>query len=221
MPSISAGRWPRRWQNGAAKDLLASYETERRPVHERTIAEAVHNFGRTAVRSSGPTSKRRAGRRSHAQRGGRSDRGDQGARIQDARHRARHALHELADHRCRRQRAAAGTFRDCTCPRRILDVWRLIFGWPTCHRFTITSGRASQFWSPTAMQAPRTASPRPRQRRAFLSRCWRTMDARLRERYEAKFALIRPDQHVAWRGSDLPTDWDGLFARVTGAKSKV
>ena len=28
-------------------DLLASYELERRPVHERTIAEAVHNFGLT------------------------------------------------------------------------------------------------------------------------------------------------------------------------------
>jgi len=47
------------------------------------------------------------------------------------------------------------------------------------------------------------------------------IDVRLRERYEAKFALIRPDQHVAWRGNDLPTDCDGLLARVTGAKSKV
>ena len=42
-------------------------------------------------------------------------------------------------------------------------------------------------------------------------------DARLRGRYEARFALIRPDQHVAWRGDALPDDVDGLLARVTGS----
>jgi hypothetical protein len=41
-------------------------------------------------------------------------------------------------------------------------------------------------------------------------------DARLRDRYEARFALIRPDQHVAWRGDRLPADADGLLAYVTG-----
>ncbi len=30
------------------------------------------------------------------------------------------------------------------------------------------------------------------------------LDSRLRARYEARFALIRPDQHVAWRGDNLP-----------------
>jgi Aromatic-ring hydroxylase, C-terminal len=34
--------------------------------------------------------------------------------------------------------------------------------------------------------------------------------------YEANFALIRPDQHVAWRGDRLPEDCDALWARVTG-----
>ena len=29
-------------------------------------------------------------------------------------------------------------------------------------------------------------------------------------------ALIRPDQHVAWRGSRLPADCDAHLARVTG-----
>ncbi len=42
-------------------------------------------------------------------------------------------------------------------------------------------------------------------------------DARLRGRYEARFALIRPDQHVAWRGDALPDDVDGLLGRVTGS----
>ncbi len=41
-------------------------------------------------------------------------------------------------------------------------------------------------------------------------------DERVRSRYEARFALIRPDQHVAWRGSVLPADSDSLLARVSG-----
>jgi hypothetical protein len=32
--------------------------------------------------------------------------------------------------------------------------------------------------------------------------------------YEQPLTLIRPDQHVAWRGSTWPAN--GLFARVTG-----
>jgi len=41
-------------------------------------------------------------------------------------------------------------------------------------------------------------------------------DERLRERYEARFALIRPDQHVAWRGNVLPPDPASLIDRLTG-----
>jgi hypothetical protein len=37
-----------------------------------------------------------------------------------------------------------------------------------------------------------------------------------RELYEADLALIRPDQHVAWRGNRLPDDCDALLARITG-----
>lgn len=37
-----------------------------------------------------------------------------------------------------------------------------------------------------------------------------------RDLYEADLALIRPDQHVAWRGTRLPDDCDALMARVTG-----
>jgi 2-polyprenyl-6-methoxyphenol hydroxylase-like FAD-dependent oxidoreductase len=37
-----------------------------------------------------------------------------------------------------------------------------------------------------------------------------------RELYEADLALIRPDQHVAWRGDRLPDDCDALMAQVTG-----
>jgi hypothetical protein len=36
-----------------------------------------------------------------------------------------------------------------------------------------------------------------------------------RDLYESDLALIRPDQHVAWRGGELP-DVDELLTRVTG-----
>ncbi len=34
--------------------------------------------------------------------------------------------------------------------------------------------------------------------------------------YQRKLALIRPDQHICWRGDELPQDVDGLIATVTG-----
>ena len=37
-----------------------------------------------------------------------------------------------------------------------------------------------------------------------------------REAYEADLALIRPDQHVAWRGNALPADAVALIDRVRG-----
>ena len=46
-------------------------------------------------------------------------------------------------------------------------------------------------------------------------------NVRLRPRYEARFALIRPDQHVAWRGDDIPADCNALLARVSGAERRT
>jgi 2-polyprenyl-6-methoxyphenol hydroxylase-like FAD-dependent oxidoreductase len=42
-------------------------------------------------------------------------------------------------------------------------------------------------------------------------------DAAARDLYGADLALIRPDQHVAWRGNASPADADALLARVIGA----
>jgi 2-polyprenyl-6-methoxyphenol hydroxylase-like FAD-dependent oxidoreductase len=41
-----------------------------------------------------------------------------------------------------------------------------------------------------------------------------------RELYERDLALVRPDQHVAWRGDRLPRDVDALLGRVTGWPTK-
>jgi hypothetical protein len=42
-------------------------------------------------------------------------------------------------------------------------------------------------------------------------------DEAARDLYDRDFALIRPDQHVAWRGNAAPNDPRGLWARLTGA----
>ena len=41
-------------------------------------------------------------------------------------------------------------------------------------------------------------------------------DERLPRLYRARFALIRPDQHVAWRGSALPPDPGRMLLQLTG-----
>ncbi len=41
-------------------------------------------------------------------------------------------------------------------------------------------------------------------------------DGRLGRRYMAHLAIIRPDQHVAWRGNELPEDVSGLLRRISG-----
>jgi hypothetical protein len=40
---------------------------------------------------------------------------------------------------------------------------------------------------------------------------------RARDLYERNLVLIRPDQHIGWRGDDPPGDPDRLFARLLGA----
>lgn len=44
-------------------------------------------------------------------------------------------------------------------------------------------------------------------------------EAGLPELYEASHVLIRPDQHVAWRGAQWPGYADGLLARIAGFTS--
>jgi hypothetical protein len=43
-------------------------------------------------------------------------------------------------------------------------------------------------------------------------------DQDVRELYDRDLVLVRPDQHVAWRGNNIPTDCDRLLARVVGGE---
>jgi len=42
-------------------------------------------------------------------------------------------------------------------------------------------------------------------------------DAATRDLYGADLVLVRPDQHIAWRGANSPGDVSAIVARVIGA----
>jgi hypothetical protein len=46
----------------------------------------------------------------------------------------------------------------------------------------------------------------------------RRADIDLEALYGARYALVRPDQHVAWRGDALPGDVAALLARLAGGR---
>ncbi len=46
------------------------------------------------------------------------------------------------------------------------------------------------------------------------------IDNRLRRRYQANFALIRPDQHVAWRGDEIPDDFSHILQQAIGSGTR-
>ncbi len=41
-------------------------------------------------------------------------------------------------------------------------------------------------------------------------------DTDIRALYGRDLVLIRPDQHIAWRGNAVPADADALLRRLTG-----
>lgn len=46
-------------------------------------------------------------------------------------------------------------------------------------------------------------------------------EAAIKDLYRARYTLIRPDQHVAWRGNTWPDQVDLLFARICGQRQPV
>ena len=140
------------------RDLLASYEAERRAVHERTIAEAVHNFGLTGNQLVQPAL-------------------EEPGLIGEA---TRREVADIIEATKMREFKTLGLFSGCdtrthrsslpiavnrpriilcfTCRRRIRAVWLLIFGFMTGPPFTIISGKASPCWSPTGISNRRMFS---------------------------------------------------------------
>jgi 2-polyprenyl-6-methoxyphenol hydroxylase-like FAD-dependent oxidoreductase len=197
--------------------LLASYEIERRPVHARTIAEAVHNFGQTGSQIVRPDLEApgvvgEATRREVADL-------IEGTKVRE--------FKTLGIVLGMRYVDSPIIVEDGSTPP--LD--HVMIYVPSAHPGCLAphlwladgSSLYDHFGSGfTLLVTEGDARDADRLCKAAVKRkvplkVWAPTNARLRERYEARFALIRPDQHVAWRGDNIPSDCDALIAHVTGS----
>ena len=195
--------------------LLATYERERRPVHERTIAEAVINYGAVAnqlvrpmLEDSGPV--------------GEATRREVGDIILATKIREFRTLGVVLGMRYENSPIIVpdgsepppehfmlyvpSAHPGCLAPHLWLaDGSSLYDHFGEGFTLLVTAGDPADT-GPLAAAATARGLP---------LRVLTPGDARLRARYAARFALIRPDQHVAWRGDALPADADALLAHIT------
>jgi 2-polyprenyl-6-methoxyphenol hydroxylase-like FAD-dependent oxidoreductase len=197
-------------------ELLASYEAERRPVHMRTIAEAVVNYsavGNQLVRAG----------IEDATETGEATRREVGEIIESTKLREFKTLGIVLG---ARYDASPITVDDGSLPPVDHHMIYIPSAHPGC--------RAPHLWLEDGTSLYDRFGPDftllvtyglPRDAAAFTESASvigmplavvAPGDARLRDRYEARFALIRPDQHVAWRGDEAPSDVIALLRHVSG-----
>jgi len=199
--------------------LLASYEPERRPVHERTIREAVANYGAAANQLVRPGL-------------------DAPGLVGDA---TRREIGEIILATKIREFKTLGLvlgarYRDSPIivpdatqpPPDDLTVYSPS-AYPGCLAPHLWLGDGSSLYDHFGPGFTLLVTKGGPAAADDLAACAATRgipltlvapgDARLEARYAARFALIRPDQHVAWRGDVLPADGDALLAQVTGHRA--
>jgi 2-polyprenyl-6-methoxyphenol hydroxylase-like FAD-dependent oxidoreductase len=196
--------------------LLASYEAERRPVHERTIAEAVQNYSAVSNELVRPALEEDSLR-------GEATRREVADIIQAVKVREFKTLGLILGLRYANSPIIVSDGSEpppehfmlyvpsahpgCLAPHLWLgDGSSLYDHFGSGFTLLVTDGDAA---GAHALVAAAQARNVPLKLLA-------PGDERLRARYGARFALIRPDQHVAWRGNALPDDCDALLAHLTG-----
>jgi len=207
-------------QGWGGPGLLATYGIERRRVHERTIAEAVINYGavgnqlvRPGLEDPGPlgdATRREVGEIIEATklREFRTLGIVLGMRYEDSPIIVPDGSEPPADHFMLYTPSA---HPGCLAPH----LW-LADGSSLYDHF----GQGFTLLATTGDLAETVQLMAGAERLGIPLKVLAPGDRRLRGRYGARFALIRPDQHVAWRGDALPGDAAALLARVTGAIGK-
>ncbi|WP_038357689.1 FAD-dependent monooxygenase [Bosea sp. UNC402CLCol] len=207
-------------QGWGGPELLASYEAERRKVHERTIAEAVINYGvlsnqlvRPGLEDPGPlgeATRREVGEIIEATklREFRTLGIVLGSRYEDSPIIVSDGSEPPPEHF---MLYVPSAHPGCLAPHLWLaDDSSLYDHFGDGFTLLVTAGEAGQAADfsarAAALDIPLTVLA--------------PADRRLPARYGARFALIRPDQYVAWRGDALPADAAGLLAHVTGTIAK-
>jgi 2-polyprenyl-6-methoxyphenol hydroxylase-like FAD-dependent oxidoreductase len=201
----------------AGERLLDSYEAERRPIGERNVAASADNAAELAR---------------HAAPAALLDDTEQGREL-------RAAVGRLILERQRPEFESAGvqlgyrydpsplcvpdgtppppddatTYVPCARPGSRAPHWRLPDGSALFDRF----GRGFALLRLGAARAEVAPLERAARARGLPLVTLELADAGLRELYAADLVLVRPDQHVAWRGARLPEDALALVDRVRGA----
>ena len=204
------------------QQLLQSYEAERRPIHERTIASAISNWAFVANTFADCDLESESA----------------SADANRTRVRAEILSAKLAEFRSpglvlgycyadspivaanyppAPQSASIESFTPSAAP-----------GARAPHRWLVDGSSLYDHLGSGFTLLKLGASPAPsdafeaaaRERRVPLSVVYRA-DAGVLALYGASLALIRPDQHVVWRGDALPSDVPALIDRVRGAGATV
>ena len=212
-------------QGWGGPGLLASYETERRPIGERNVGGLALRLARPAqvaraVEARHP--RRHAGgrRRARTSRGGRRRRAAQDQR--DDRRRARLSLSRLA---ADLRRAGDGRPTISSTTRRPPGRAHgcRTSGSPTAaSRCRTASATATRCCGSAARRRilsalARALSPRSARR----SRCSMCPDAAARDVYQRDLLLVRPDLHVVWRGNAMPEQSEATRRRRHGTRLSV
>ena len=203
------------------EDLLATYEIERRPVHERTIAEAVHNFDQTGTQLIRPDLEAPGAV-------GEATRGEVADLIEATKVREFKTLGIVLG---MRYLNSPIIIEDGSAPPPEHFMLYVPSAHPGClapHLWLTDGSSLYDHFGPgfTLLITDGEERAADRLARAATKRkvpltVLAPTNARLHQRYEARFALIRPDQHVAWRGNDIPADCEALLAHVTGASRRA
>ena len=202
-------------------ELLASYQTERRQVHERTIAEAVINYGsvgnqlvRPGLEDPGII--------------GDATRREVGDIIEAVKLREFRTLGIVLGSR---YEASPIVVSDGSAPPAEHYMLYVPSAHPGClapHLWLADGsslydhfGQGFTLLVTEGERALADAFAAEAAQRRMPLKVLAPGDSRLRGRYEARFALVRPDQHVAWRGDVLPSDAGALLATVSGGAASI
>ena len=201
-------------QGWGGPGLLGTYETERRPVHERTIREAMINYATVGNQLVRPGLE-------DATEAGDAVRKDVGAAIQATKGREFHTLGLVLG--ARYENSPILVPDGSEPPPEHFSTYT-----PSAHPGCLAphawladgSSLYDHFGPGYTLLSTRDGDGEPMRRSAEARGIPFTLLAAkqpdLAQRYAASYALIRPDQHVAWRGDALPADPGALLDRVTG-----
>jgi 2-polyprenyl-6-methoxyphenol hydroxylase-like FAD-dependent oxidoreductase len=208
-------------QGWGGPDLLSSYQIERKPVHERVIAEAMINYGTVGNQLVRPMLE-------DPGLVGDATRREVGEIILATKMREFKTLGIVLGSRYENSPIclpdgsapplehfmlyAPSAHPGCLAPHLWLaDGSSLYDHFGAGFTLLIAKGETSEA---EGMQLAAI-------KRALPLKILATCDDRLQERYGARFALVRPDQHVAWRGDELPQNVEALLDRIAGVGQRM